>query len=96
MTKSEKRHIFVLAEQLVQTWLRNDASIAELEELRRKRARVHAYMRESGFNSQLAASYLGAVHEARRDHLARLREGRRKALVLLARASKHSSPRHRR
>ncbi len=88
MTKPKNRPIFVLADQLVQTWIRNDADLAKLEELRRRRERGHAYMREPGCNWRLATAYLERVEEAKRVHLFRLRAGRRKALELMARATR--------
>ena len=86
MTESPKRPIFLLAEQLVQTWIRNERDLAQLERLRMRSERARAYMRSTGSQSALVMVYLERLNEARRDCLIRLRSSRRQALVLLARA----------
>jgi hypothetical protein len=84
MITPKSRPIFVIAEQLVQTWIRNEAELAELETLRTRKERANAYMRATGSHSRLALAYLERVESAQRDHLLRLRAGRRTALVLMA------------
>jgi hypothetical protein len=85
MITPQERPIFVLADQLVQTWLRNGANLLELVKLRRRSDRARAYTRAHGTSSVLAQVYLARAEEARRQRLARLRNGRREAIVLLAR-----------
>ena len=87
MTKPKKRPIFVLAEQLVQTWLRNETDVAELERLRGESARANAYMQKPDCNKALAMAYLDRVAEARRNCLLHLRSCRHDVLALIARAS---------
>lgn len=86
MTTSDPRPIFVLAEQLVQAWVRNASVLDELERLRQRRKRVLAYLLKPGFNSRLALAYVERIEQAQREQLARLRAARRETLDLLARA----------
>ena len=85
MTTPKERPIFVLAEQLVQTWLRNEAVLAELERLRRRRERARAYMHELRSN----ATCLGLSRASRGGATGSpypVALGRREALDLMARA----------
>ena len=84
MATRRSRPIFVLAEELVQTWIRNEAELTELETLRKRKERVHAYMRATGSRPRLALAYLDRVENAQRDQLIRLRASRRTALSLMA------------
>jgi hypothetical protein len=86
MTKPRKQPIFVLAEQLVQTWIRNEADLTELEKLHRKSERVRMYMRKPGANSTFALAYLTRVDKARQDISLQLHARRRDALALIAQA----------
>src|SRR6516164_6967010 len=71
------RSIFLIAERLVQIWSNNEREFIELDILRLKAARVHAYLVSPRCNRALAQACLDHLRVQRRERLARLRANRR-------------------